>query len=158
MENMPSAWDEYDVHSESSSAGRETPTVIDVTFQCVDRRPCGRVILDHPCFHLDGAKTDRAGVLPQPTDLWSALGLLPSCLFQSELEGPVLSIPSAENLEVREEALYYFCKAPVEPGQRWMINGGSWEIFKSIRFRRIEIQLWTSLELQSLHKAKLSPA
>ena len=83
------------------------PTLIDVTFQCVDRRHHGRVILDHPCFHLDGAKTDRAGVLPQATDLWPALGLLPACLFQSELESPVLSIPSAGNLEVRQHYMIF---------------------------------------------------
>ena len=55
-------------------------------------------------------------------------------------------------------SIILFCKDPVEPVHGGMINGGPWEIFKSIRFRRKEIQLWTSLELQSLHKAKLSPA
>lgn len=78
-----------------------------MTFQSLDRWHCGRVILDHPFFHLDAAKTDRAAVLPQPTDLWSALGLLPACLFQSELESPVLSIPSAEILEVRHHYIIF---------------------------------------------------
>ena len=111
-----------------------------------------------PMFPFGWSKDWQGRCPASATNLWSALGLLPACLFQSELEGPGLSIPSAENLEVREAALYYFCKAPVEPGQRWMINGGPWEIFESITFRRIEVQLCTSLELQCLHKAKLSPA
>ena len=111
-----------------------------------------------PMFPFGWSK-DWQGRCPASAKRFMVCSRSPSRLpFQSELEGPVLSIPSAENLEVREEALYYFCKAPVEPGQRWMINGGLWAIFKSIRFRRMEIQLWTSLELQSLHKAKLSPA
>lgn len=52
-----------------------------------------RVILDHQFFHLDGAETDGAGVLPKATDLCSAFSLLPLASSKVSLKSQPSSLP-----------------------------------------------------------------
>lgn len=109
-----------------------------------------------PMFPFGWSK-DWQGRCPASSNRFMVCSRSPSHLPLSKWAGKSSSFHSLCREPRGEAALYYFCQAPVDPVQRWMIIGGPWEIFKSIRFRRIEIQLRTSLELQCLHKAKLSP-
>lgn len=155
--NIPSVWDEYDIHSKNSPERREMPTIIDVTFQCLGHWHCAKVILDPPFFHLDVAETDRAGVLPKATDVWFAFSLLPICLFQSELENPALLLALQRTQRWGPDILFVTCKAAIVPMWRRMTNGRTLEVFIllcSAGGLKRSYDEW--LELQCLDETKLS--
>lgn len=91
-----------------------------------------------PIFPFRCSK-DWQGSCPASTNRFMVCSRSPSRLPLSKWTWKSSTFHSLCREPGGEAPLYYFCKAPVEPVQRWMINGGTWEIFKSIRFRRIEI-------------------